>query len=274
MKRYAVIGNPIAQSRSPSIHAAFAEQLGIELQYERVLAPLSDFAGTLARLQAEGFAGCNVTMPFKSDALACAEQRSERAQLAGAANTLGWTGAQLWADTTDGLGLRRDLEHNAGWRIAGRSLLLLGAGGASAGCLGPLIEAGPARIAVWNRSGAKAEALVERHQSLAHQHGVELQALSVLAGCYDAVLNGTSAGLSAQNLALPTGLLASGGLAMDMVYGAGAEPFLRWAKAQGAAVLLDGLGMLVEQAAESFALWHGQRPITTQLLDQMRNAAR
>jgi shikimate dehydrogenase len=272
MKRFAVIGNPIAQSRSPGIHAAFAAQLGIVLQYERVLAPLGDLAGTLARLQAEGFAGCNVTTPFKTDALACAEQRSERAQLAGAANTLGWTGAQLWTDTTDGLGLRRDLEHNAGWRIAGRSLLLLGAGGASAGCLGPLIEAGPARIAVWNRSSDKAVALVQRHQLLALQHGVELQALGRLTGCYDAVLNGTSAGLGAQDLGLPVGLLASGGLALDMVYGAGAEPFLRWAKVQGAAVLLDGLGMLVEQAAESFALWHGQRPETQQVLAQMRGA--
>jgi shikimate dehydrogenase len=272
MKCFAVIGNPIAHSRSPAIHEAFAAQLGIELQYERVLAPLNDFAGTLQRLQAEGFAGCNVTLPFKVDALACAQPTSERAQLAGAANTLGWAGASIWADNTDGLGLRRDIEHNAGWPIAGRRVLILGAGGASAGCLGPLLEARPARVAIWNRSSDKAVALVERHRALATQHRVELSALPLIAGEFDAVINGTSAALGGQALVLPTGLLQAVGLALDMVYGTAADPFLHWAQAQGAALRLDGLGMLVEQAAEAFALWHGQRPDTAPVLAQMRRA--
>jgi shikimate dehydrogenase len=272
MKRFAVIGNPIAHSRSPAIHEAFAVQLGIELQYERVLAPSNDFAGTLQRLQAEGFAGCNVTLPFKVDALAYAQQASERAQLAGAANTLGWAGTSIWADNTDGLGLRRDIEHNAGWPIAGRRVLILGAGGASAGCLGPLLEARPARVAIWNRSSDKAVALVERHRALATQHQVDLSALPLIAGEFDAVINGTSAGLGGQALALPNGLLQAGGLTLDMVYGTAAEPFLQWAQAQGAALRLDGLGMLVEQAAEAFALWHGQRPDTAPVLAQMRRA--
>jgi shikimate dehydrogenase len=273
MKRFAVIGNPIAHSRSPAIHAAFAEQLGVALQYERVLAPLDDFAGSLARLRAQGYAGCNVTLPFKTEALACAQKVSDRASLAGAANTLGWTAEQVWADNTDGLGLRRDIEHNAGWPLEGRRLLILGAGGASSGCLGPLLEAAPACIALWNRSSAKADALVERHRLLAAHHGVELLSLPVLEGRFDAVLNGTSAGLGGQALALPANLLRAGGLALDMVYGAAAQPFLTWAQAQGAGRLLDGLGMLVEQAAEAFTLWHGQRPDTAPVLAQLRGSA-
>lgn len=271
MKRFAVIGHPIAHSRSPAIHAAFAQQVGIALQYERVEAPLDGFRATLQQLREAGFAGCNVTLPFKPEALAAAAEASERAHLAGAANTLGWhDDGRLWADNTDGLGLVRDIEVNAGWSLAGRRVLLLGAGGASAGCLGPLLAAKPARLRVWNRSTAKAQALVERHRSLAKQHGVQLEA-GALDGAHDAVINGTSAALGGHGLTLPTGLFAPGALALDMVYGAAAQPFLSAAPAD--ALRRDGLGMLVEQAAEAFARWHGRRPDTAPVLAQLRASA-
>jgi shikimate dehydrogenase len=273
MKRFAVIGHPIAHSRSPAIHQAFAAQAGIALQYERVEAPLDGFAATVARLRETGYAGLNVTLPFKPEALQLAALPSQRASLAGAANTLGWDAAgRLWADNTDGLGLVRDLQHNAGWPLAGREILLLGAGGASSGCLGPLIEARPARIAVWNRSLDRAAALVARHAALAAAQGVELQVIGTPAGSFDAIINGTSAALGGNGLALPngTGLLRAGGLAVDMVYGQAAEPFLAWARAQPAGCLRDGLGMLVEQAAEAFERWHGQRPDSAPVLAQLR----
>ena len=271
--RFAVLGNPIAQSRSPAIHSAFAAQLGIALRYERVLAPLDGFADTLQSLRAQGLVGCNVTAPFKAEALSLAAQPSSRARLAGAANTLGWSpDGSMWADNTDGLGLRRDIEHNAGWSLAGRELLVLGAGGASGGCLGPLIEAGPARLVVWNRSPAKAESLCSRHAAMAARHAVRLEATASLNGSFDAVINATSAALGGQALALPPGLLRAGGLALDMVYGPAAEPFLAWARAQAAGLLRDGLGMLVEQAAASFERWHGPRPDTAAVLRQLRDA--
>lgn len=272
MKRFAVIGHPIAHSRSPAIHAAFGRQLGLDLAYEAVLAPLNGLSALLVRLRDEGFTGCNITMPFKPEALSLADTATDRARLAGAANTLGWTPeGRMWADNTDGLGLVRDLEVNAGWTLLGRNLLVLGAGGASAGCLGPLIEARPARIAVWNRGADKACALVDRHQPLATARGVALQAVADLAGPYDTVINATSAALhDGPGLVLPARLLARGGMALDMVYGPPAAPFLHWAQDQGAAQRRDGLGMLVEQAAEAFQRWHGRRPDTAPVLIQMR----
>lgn len=271
MKRFAVIGHPIAHSRSPAIHAAFAAETGIALQYEALLAPLDGFRALLATLREQGFAGGNITLPFKPEALAFADRSSERAQLAGAANTLGWDERGCWADNTDGLGLVRDLQHNLGWSLAGRKLLLLGAGGASAGCLGPLIEAGPAAIRLWNRSSDKAQALLQRHADLAARHGVQLECLDALDGRHDAVINGTSAALAGAGLQLPDGLLRAGGLALDMVYGPAAAPFLDWAAAQGAALRRDGLGMLIEQAAEAFERWHGQRPDTAPVFKLLRS---
>ncbi len=269
--RFAVIGQPIAHSRSPRIHAAFAAQTGIRLQYLRQEAPLDGFAATVKALGAQGFSGLNVTLPFKPEALALADVASERARLAGAANTLGWTAdGRLWADNTDGLGLVGDLERNAGWPLAGRRLLLLGAGGASAGCLGPLIEARPAQLRLWNRSADRARQLLDRHAPLAARCGVQLALAEQLDGEHDAVLNGTSAALGGAPLQLPAGLLAPGGLALDMVYGPAAAPFLDWAAAQGAGLLRDGLGMLVEQAAEAFQRWHGIRPQTAALLQDLR----
>ncbi|MFO0123311.1 MAG: shikimate dehydrogenase [Inhella sp.] len=271
--RLAVIGHPIAHSRSPRIHTAFAQQLGLSVDYQAVLAPLDGFAATVAELRTRGWRGCNVTLPFKPEALTLATQASPRAQLAGAANTLGFEGDTLWADNTDGIGLVYDLVA-ARFALSGKRVLLLGAGGACAGALAPLIEAGAAEIRIHNRSPDKASALVERHLPLARRHGVNLNTLGQLDGgaVYDGVINGTSAGLGGQALALPSGLVKPGGWALDLVYGPAAEPFLSWARAQGAQTR-DGLGMLVQQAAEAFALWTGQRPDPTPVLEALRAEA-
>jgi shikimate dehydrogenase len=227
-------------------------------------------------------------VPFKFEALALCPRRSERAALAGAANTLRFDAEGWWADNTDGAGLVRDLTVNAGVALAGQRLLLLGAGGAAAGVLGPLIEAGLAEIVVANRTAARAEALVARHAELAAQHGVRLRAhgLEGLAGLatnlatdgataaadacgFDLLVNGTATSLQAGAMPIPTGLLRPGALALDMAYGAPARSFIAWAEAQGA-VGRDGLGMLVEQAAESFFAWRGVRPDTAPVLALLR----
>jgi shikimate dehydrogenase len=268
--RLAVIGHPIAHSRSPRIHAAFAEQLGLSVDYQAVLAPLDGFAATVQRLRDEGYAGCNVTLPFKPEALALATEATARATLAGAANTLGFDGDTVWADNTDGVGLVYDLV-TARFPLAGKRVLILGAGGACAGAMAPLIEAGAAEIRVFNRSADKATALVERHRALAQRHGVNLKTLGSLdsGAVYDGVINGTSAALGGEALALPRGLLKPGAWAVDMVYGPAAKPFLDWVAAEGGHGR-DGLGMLVQQAAESFSLWLGQRPDPVPVLARLR----
>ena len=272
--RYAVAGNPIAHSRSPLIHTQFAEQTGQTMVYERLLCPLDDFPATLTRFAAEGAKGCNVTVPFKFEAFELAARRSPRAELAQAANTLRFDAeaAGGWlADNTDGVGLVRDITVNAGVALAGARVLLLGAGGASAGVLGPLIEARPAEIVVANRTADKAQALVDRHADWAREHGVHLSARSLQepGQAYDVFINGTAASLSGGGIPVGPEVLKPGGLALDMMYGPAAQAFLDWARAHGA-VARDGLGMLVEQAAESFALWRGVRPDTAPVLAAMR----
>lgn len=279
MDRYAVVGHPVEHSRSPRIHQLFAEQTGQTLSYTRLLAPRDGFATTVREFAAAGARGCNVTMPFKAEAWALAARRSPRAERALAANTLRFDAEGWWADNTDGAGLVRDLTVNAGVTLAGQRLLLLGAGGAAAGVLGPLIEAGPAEIVVANRTASRAEALVVRHADLAAQHGVRLHAhgLDGLAGIaatadsagFDLLVNGTATSLQAGAMPIPTGLLRPGALALDMAYGAPARSFIAWAETQGACGR-DGLGMLVEQAAESFFAWRGLRPDTAPVLALLR----
>jgi shikimate dehydrogenase len=269
--RYAVIGHPVAHSKSPVIHARFAELTGQHLVYERVLAPLDGFAPTVRDFAAAGGRGCNVTVPFKFEAHDLAVQRSERASLAQAVNTLRFDAEGWFGDNTDGAGLVRDLQHNAGIGLAGRDLLLLGAGGASAGVLGPLLAARPRRVVVANRSLDKAQALVARHAAWADAHGVALSAVG-LDDCgtgYAVVLNGTAASLQGAGSPVPGAVLAPGALALDMMYGPAAAPFLQWAHEHGAAAR-DGLGMLVEQAAEAFQVWHGVRPPTAEVLRELR----
>lgn len=271
LARYAVIGHPVAHSRSPAIHAAFAEATGQGVCYERVLAPVDGFAPTVRAFAAAGAHGCNVTVPFKFEAFALCARATPRATLAGAANTLRFDAEGWLADNTDGAGLVRDITHNASVPLAGRRVLLIGAGGAAAGVLGPLLETAPAVLVLANRTLAKADALVARHAALAADHAVALRA-STLEACgagFDVVINGTASSLGGEGVPVGTEVLAPGALALDMMYGPAARPFLDWAHAHGA-VGRDGLGMLVEQAAEAFAVWRGVRPDTAAVLQTLR----
>lgn len=277
MDHYFVIGNPIAHSKSPQIQARFAELTGHTLQYERLLASLDGFAATLAQLARQGVRGCNVTVPFKLQACEAAPpaQRSARAQLAQAANTLWFDAHGVHADNTDGLGLVSDIQTNAGVSLAGRDVLLMGAGGAAAGALAPLLAAAPRRVVVVNRTLAKAQDLVARHQAHPSLQGLlqktELlaQSMNGLEGDFDVVINATASSLAGTGVPVSHQVLRPGALAYDMMYGPAAAGFLQWATAHGA-VPRDGLGMLVEQAAEAFLLWRGVRPPAAQVLREMR----
>jgi shikimate dehydrogenase len=268
MDRYAVFGNPIAHSRSPLIHRLFAEQTGERLDYQALLAPLDDFAGCLRAFFVEGH-GANVTLPFKEQAWALADQLSERAHRAGAVNTLQkQEDGRLYGDNTDGAGLLRDLRLNAGLELCGKRVLLLGAGGAVRGILAPLLQQGPELLVIANRTQAKAEHLAAQFADLGP---VSACALSSLDGPLDLIVNGTSASLSGSLPALPGSLIKAGHTCCyDMVYAAQTTPFNQWAAAQGAARTLDGLGMLVEQAAEAFFLWRGVRPDSAAVLAELR----
>ena len=269
---YCVMGNPVAHSRSPWIHARFAQLTQQSLHYERRLAPVDGFAASLQAFMAQGGKGCNVTVPFKLDAAQAAHSRSPRVALAGAANTLviGANG-RIHADNTDGLGLVADITRNAGVAIADRDVLLIGAGGAAAGVLGPLLEQQPRSITVCNRTAAKALELVHQHAALAAAQKVELlvQEQQGLQGDFDLIINATAASLQGAGIPVPASVLRPGSLAYDMMYGAAAQPFLDWAHQHGATGR-DGLGMLVEQAAESFALWRGVRPPSPTVLQELR----
>ena len=271
MDLYCVMGNPVEHSRSPWIHARFAELTGQTLHYEKRLTALDGFATALHDFIAAGGRGCNVTVPFKFDAARLAHRCSERARLAQAANVLSLRGGEIVADNTDGVGLVADIVHNAGVDLAGRDLLLIGAGGAAAGVLGPLIEAGPARITVANRTLSKASALVERHLALAGagQTALVAQDLCRLGGDFDVVINASASSLSGGAVPVPASTLRHGALAYDLMYGPAAQGFTAWARAHGA-LARDGLGMLVEQAAEAFLIWRGVRPPGQQVLAELR----
>ena len=278
MDHYGVLGNPVAHSRSPAIHARFAELTGQAMDYGRLLVPLDGFSSTLRQWMADGASGCNVTVPFKFEAFKLASTATERAQLAQAANTLRFNKAGIEADNTDGIGLVNDIQHNGGISLAGRDLLLLGAGGAAAGVLGPLLAAGPRRIVLANRTHARATELVARHAahpSLRHLlQKTELlaQELQGLEADFDVIVNATASSLAGTAITLASSLIKPGTLAYDMMYGPAAQGFLDWAAAAGG-VPRDGLGMLVEQAAESFLFWRGVRPPSAQVLQEMRGAA-
>jgi shikimate dehydrogenase len=267
---YCVFGNPIAHSKSPAIHAAFARQTGQELHYEARLAPIEDFAGALALFRADGGRGANVTVPFKEDAYRLCNRLTPRAARAAAVNTLCLSDGELLGDNTDGAGLVSDLTGRLAVDLAGKRILLLGTGGAARGVIAPLLAQSPASLAVANRSTDKAAALAEVFADLG-----PLQALSFaeLAGhAWDVVINATSASLAGATLPLPAGLFAPGALAYDMMYGAADTPFIAQARSLGVAQVADGLGMLVEQAAEAFALWRGVRPQTAPVLADLRQA--
>lgn len=272
--RYAVLGHPVAHSRSPAIHARFAAQTGQALDYDRLECPLDGFAAAVRAFAAGGARGCNVTVPFKFEALQLAGRASERARRAGAANVLGFDGpgpGQWWADNSDGIGLVRDIRRHAGVALEGARVLLVGAGGAAAGVLGPLLEAGVAGVMLANRTAARAEALVQSHADLARSHGATLAAAALQAPgeAFDVVLNASSSSLAGAAVPMPAAVLRPGTLAVDLMYGAAAAPFMAWARAHGA-VPRDGLGMLVEQAAEAFFLWRGVMPDTAPVLAALR----
>jgi shikimate dehydrogenase len=266
--RYAVLGNPVAHSQSPFIHAAFAQQTGETVEYGRVLCPFDAFEPTVRAFAAEGGHGCNITVPFKFEAPRLAARISARAALAEAANVLRFDAEGWFADNTDGIGLVRDIESNAGQPLAGRRVLLVGAGGGAAGVLGPLLERRPAEVVVANRTLAKAKQLVERHRRF--DLPLRAAALDAAGEAFDVVLNASASSLQAAAVPVPAHVLAPGALAVDLMYGAAAQPFLAWAAAAGARGR-DGLGMLVEQAAEAFFLWRGVRPATAPVLQALRD---
>ena len=277
--RYAVLGQPVAHSQSPFIHAEFARQTGQRLDYGKLECPLQAFEATLRAFIATAntaaglgpVRGCNITVPFKFQVLPLAQTVTPRAALAQAANVLCFEPAGWTADNTDGIGLVRDLQGPAGRALTGQRVLLIGAGGAAAGVLGPLIEAGCAHITVATRSADQAVALVARHQNWAECCGARLQT-SGLADCgeaFDVVLNSSASSLAGGEVPVHARVLRPGTLAVDLMYGPAAAGFLAWAASHGA-VGRDGLGMLVEQAAEAFARWRGVRPQTAPVLAALR----
>lgn len=269
---YVVIGHPIAHSKSPLIHTLFAAQSGQAMRYERLLAPLDGFVSSVQAFRAAGGKGMNVTVPFKLEAFALADQCTARAQLAGAVNTLKFEDGQIFADNTDGLGLVNDIVQNAQFSLQGKRILLLGAGGAARGVLLPLLAQLPAEITIANRSVEKAQQLVTLFA--AHkQQAITLSASSFAAldGQYEVIINATSAGLSAQTVPLPATVFAPACLAYDMLYGAEPSLFLQNAAAHGA-LIRDGLGMLVEQAAASFFWWRGVQPDTAPVLQALQQS--
>ncbi len=291
--RYVVIGNPIAHSKSPQIHAAFARQTGEAIAYERLLAPIDGFEASVREFIATGGRGANVTVPFKLEAFALADQLSERATAAGAVNTLRFDRqgerVAIVGDNTDGVGLVRDIVINAGVAVAGARVLLLGAGGAARGVILPLLAELPAQLVIANRTLARAEELVaqfagaaassastsasapESASASASASAVRLSAsrFEDLTGRFDIVINATSASLSSELPPVPASVFAAGGFAYDMMYGAQPTVFMAMA-AQAGAQVRDGLGMLVEQAAESFYVWRGVRPDTMPVYRELR----
>jgi shikimate dehydrogenase len=264
--RYAVVGNPVAHSRSPAIHAEFARQTGQDIAYTRLLAPLDGFAKIASDFFAQGGSGLNITLPFKGDAFRFATERTERAHAAEAVNTLRFDNGTILGDNTDGAGLVRDICDHLGVPLEGKRMLLVGAGGAASGVVQALLEAGAASLVIVNRTVERARELARRFDGAISPCGYD----ALGDAQFDVVVNATSASLSGEGPPLAPSVFAPGSLAYDMMYGKGETPFLAAARAAGAARVSDGLGMLVEQAAESFLVWRGVRPATAAVLAMLR----
>ncbi|NNJ91428.1 MAG: shikimate dehydrogenase [Gammaproteobacteria bacterium] len=265
--QYAVIGNPIEHSKSPLIHQQFAEQTGQDIHYGRILGEV--FHEDVRYFFQNGGKGLNVTVPFKEQAFDLSDERSERAQTAGAVNTLIYRDdGSIRGDNTDGVGLVTDLGCNHLFNFSGAKILLLGAGGASKGVLRPLLEQSPQHLVIANRTTAKAVDLAEQVRELGPVTGMGLEGLS--GKRFDLIINGTAAGLTGKLPTIPDDCLEEGGWTYDMMYATEATAFVRWGQQHNAARALDGLGMLVEQAAESFYLWRGVRPETSQVIASLR----
>ncbi|MBP0049949.1 shikimate dehydrogenase [Marinobacterium sp. AK62] len=269
--RYAVLGNPVAHSKSPQIHTAFARQTGEDLSYTAEHVESPDFEAAVGRFLQGNGKGVNITVPFKERAWALAQWRSERAEKAGAANTLyRLEDGRLAADNTDGVGLVRDLADNNGVTLQGARVLVLGAGGAVRGVLQPLLKAGVQSILVANRTLSRAEALAELFAADGTLAACGFDAIP--AEPFDLIINGTSASLQGELPPVPAAAVVAQTACYDMMYGAEPTPFCRWAREQGATQVMDGLGMLVEQAAEAFQVWRGVKPETARVIADLRRA--
>ena len=267
--QYAVIGNPIEHSKSPRIHAAFASQTGQDIHYNKLFVEQGCLAKAIADFRQQGGKGLNITVPFKNDAFDLADSLTERAQLAGAVNTLVLNDdGTLHADNTDGIGLVRDLTINHGFNLKDARILLLGAGGAVQGVLLPLLQQQPAEIIIANRTVSKAEVLCEKFSEYGKLSASSFEALK--GKSFDGIINGTAASLQGDVPPLPDNILNDDSWCYDMMYSSEPTAFVRWGAAQGAAHSVDGLGMLVEQAAESFTLWRGVQPKTTSVINLLR----
>lgn len=267
--RYAVFGNPIAHSKSPQIHTAFAAQTAQNLSYDALLAPVDDFAGSFHQFLSDQGKGANITVPFKQDAFELAQQLTERAQRAGAVNTL-WQDEQgvVHGDTTDGIGLVRDLTENQLVSLLGKRVLILGAGGAVRGVIEPILAHAPQQLVIANRTVSKAELLAELFADQGNISGCGFTDLNGQA--FDVIINGTAASLAGELPPLPEDLLAEKAACYDMMYGKEITVFNQWALDHGADKAIDGLGMLVEQAAESFRIWRGVQPDTKAVMASLR----
>lgn len=267
--RYAVIGQPVSHSKSPAIHSAFAKATQQDLSYEAIEVAADALTTSLQRLHADGYQGVNITLPHKAEVPMLCEMISERAQFAGAVNTLKRTDAGWYGDNTDGEGLARDLARLA-YKVEGQRVLIIGAGGAVRGMLAPLLGLKPALLTVSNRNPWSPEKLAEQFKSLGE---VTPRTHTTLKGDqFDLIINATSAGHAGLMPRLPANLLVAGGACYDLTYGTAHAPFRAWAQAQGATRIADGLGMLVEQAAEAFEVWRGMRPATAPVLAAIRAA--
>jgi len=267
--QYAVLGNPIAHSKSPHIHALFAKQTGQRMVYTAIQVDHGGFKQAVGNFQASGGKGLNVTVPFKREAWELVNERSARAQRAGAVNTIAMRAdGTLFGDNTDGVGLLRDLRDNCHATITGKQVLILGAGGAVRGVLGPLLEERPALLVIANRTADRATELAREFAALGPVSGCGFDALR--GKQFDVVINGTAASLHGDLPPLPDDLPTPGAFCYDLMYGAQPTLFMRWAQQRGAAQVVDGLGMLVEQAAEAFFIWRGVRPHTAPVIAQLR----
>jgi shikimate dehydrogenase len=268
--RYAVIGNPIEQSKSPLIHTAFAQVTGQDIEYTKLWAPLEGFAAAVDAFRAIGGRGMNVTAPFKLDAFAYATDLAPSAQMAGAVNAMKFEDGKVYAENFDGVGLVRDLVHNLACALKGRRVLILGAGGATRGALLPLLAEQPGELVIVNRTVAKAvELAVLAQQRQTSRVPVKGLGYDDVQGAFDVVLNASSSSLTAELPPLNAGVFAPGCLAYDLTYGKGLTPFLQLAQQAGVTRLADGVGMLAEQAAEAFAWWRGVRPNTAEVIQKL-----
>lgn len=267
---YAVIGNPIVQSKSPLIHGAFALATGQDLRYGKLLGQLGEFAADADAFRASGGRGMNVTMPFKLDAFAYATDLSDRARKAGAVNALKFEGGKVYGENFDGVGLVNDIQRNLGHPLAGKRVLLLGAGGAARGAVWPILQQKPAQLVIANRTVNKAQTIVADYpESCVLSASGYAQLQNSRAQPFDVVINATSTGLQDDAQPIAASIFAVGGLAYEMVYGQGLTGFLQLAKTTGHTQLADGVGMLIEQAAEAFYWWRGVRPATAPLISSM-----